>query len=91
MRKYILNRIMVLVPVLFVVSLAVFSLVHLIPGDPIDYMLSQSELANPEMRAEMEKNLGLDKPLYLQYADWIGKILRGDFGSPSIMGGLILI
>ncbi len=80
MRKYILNRIIMVIPVLFMVSVAVFLLVHLIPGDPIDYMFSQSELPNREMRAEIEKKLGLDKPLYLQYMNWIGKILRGDFG-----------
>lgn len=81
MRRYILHRIIVLIPVLFLVSVAVFSLVHFIPGDPIDYMFSQQELANPQTRAELERALGLDKPLYLQYVYWMGRIFHGDFGN----------
>ncbi len=80
MRKYILNRIIALIPVLLLVSIAVFSLIHLIPGDPIDFIFAEEELSDPEVRAMFEKALGLDKPLLTQYVNWMGKILRGDFG-----------
>lgn len=80
MRQYILNRLLILVPVLFLVSVIVFSLLHLIPGDPVDYIFAEEDLDDPSVRAMFEQFLGLDKPLYVQYFAWIGKILVGDFG-----------
>lgn len=80
MRQYIVNRLLILVPVLVLVSVIVFSLLHLIPGDPVDYIFAEEDLDDPSTRAMFEELLGLDKPLYVQYFAWIGKILTGDFG-----------
>ena len=80
MRQYIVNRLLILVPVLFLVSVIVFSLLHLIPGAPVDYIFAEEDLDDPSVRAMFEQFLGLDKPLYVQYFAWIGKILVGDFG-----------
>ena len=80
MRQYIINRLLVLIPVLFLVSVIVFSLLHMIPGDPIDFIFATEDLSDPTVRADFEKILGLDKPLYVQYLVWIGKVLLGDFG-----------
>lgn len=85
MRRYILNRALASIPVFFLISAIVFSLIHLIPGDPIDFLFSD-EVLTPEIRAAHEKSLGLDKPLPLQYVRWISKLLRGDFGMSIRMG-----
>ena len=80
MGKYILNRLIVVIPVLIIVSVIVFSLIHLIPGSPVDFIFAEVPMSTPEMRLELEKSLGLDKPIYEQYFTWMGKVLRGDFG-----------
>lgn len=80
MRQYIINRLLILIPVLFLVSVIVFSLLHMIPGDPVDFIFATEDLADPSVRADFESILGLDKPLYVQYLVWIGKVLLGDFG-----------
>jgi len=68
-----------LVPVLFGVSVLVFSMIRLIPGDIVDSMLGQ-EAASPAVYAQMRATFGLDRPMYVQYIQWIGGVLRGDFG-----------
>ncbi len=80
MGKYVLNRIIVVCPVLIIVSVIAFSLIHFIPGSPVDYIYAEVPTTTPEMRHALEASLGLDKPLHEQYFSWIGKILRGEFG-----------
>tara|TARA_B100001123_G_C15190973_1_gene979364 strand:- start:225 stop:1175 length:951 start_codon:yes stop_codon:yes gene_type:complete len=80
MARYILHRLLILMPVLILVSMFCFSLLHLIPGDPIDFMFSDEDLDDAETRAMFEKALGLDMPVWKQYLVWIGNILQGDFG-----------
>lgn len=81
MLKYILYRIIQLIPVLLLLSIFVFAIVHALPGDAIDAMVPPDAAGNPETRAALEKELGLDKPIYVQYAKWLGRIvLHGDFG-----------
>jgi peptide/nickel transport system permease protein len=70
-----------LIPVLLLVSIFVFSMVHLLPGDVIDALAGEAEAHDPAVRAALEKELGLDKPVYVQYFVWLKKILlHGDFG-----------
>jgi peptide/nickel transport system permease protein len=78
MLKYIVRRILMLIPVLFLVSVIIFSVIHLIPGDPVGIMLGTS--ATPAARAALIKELGLDKPLPVQYVDWVWNIMHGSFG-----------
>jgi peptide/nickel transport system permease protein len=78
MSTYILRRILGLIPVLFGVSLIVFLLLRLTPGDPATVMLG--ELGTPERIAELRVQLGLDRPLWLQYAEFLGRTLHGDLG-----------
>ena len=80
MQRYILHRILVLIPVLILVSIFCFSLLHLIPGDPIDFMFSDEDLDDAETRLNLERELGLDKPIHIQYFSWVGGVLTGDFG-----------
>ena len=78
MGQLILRRVVATVPVLFLVTLGVFLLIHLVPGDPIEAMMgeSQDEAAKQALREE----LGFDKPLIVQYATWGGHLLQGDLG-----------
>ena len=78
MISYILKRIFYFIPSLFLAALLIFSLVHLIPGDPALVMLG--EAASPETAKALRETLGLDKPLPVQFALWIGKMIKGDLG-----------
>ncbi len=78
MKEYLARRLLALIPVMFIVATLVFVLMHLTPGDPVSAMLGMD--ANPTDIARMRAQLGLDKPLALQYAQWIGKALQGNLG-----------
>ena len=67
-----------LIPILLGISIAIFLIMQLIPGNVVSGILGIEE--TPELRAMWEKKLGLDKPLIVQYFDWITGVLRGDFG-----------
>ena len=72
------RRLLATVPLLFVVSLLVFSFVHVLPGDPA--VLFLGEEADAETLARFRARLGFDRPLPVQYAEWLGQVLRGDLG-----------
>jgi ABC-type dipeptide/oligopeptide/nickel transport system permease component len=78
MLKYVISKFISLVVILFVVSILVFLMVHLIPGDPVLNMLGLA--APPEAVQATRDKLGLNDPLPLQYKKFIGNILKGDFG-----------
>jgi len=82
MQAYIVRRVLALIPTLFFASLIVFVTVRMIPGDVIDLMLSQNDIAASKMgREQLEQALGLDQPMWIQYGRWVGSILfHGDFG-----------
>ncbi|MGE3536470.1 MAG: ABC transporter permease [Candidatus Tectimicrobiota bacterium] len=82
MLQYICYRLLQLIPVLLLLSIFVFSIIHALPGDAIDAMVPPDAAGSPETRAALEKELGLDQPIYVQYAMWLGRIvLHGDFGT----------
>jgi peptide/nickel transport system permease protein len=87
-RAYAIRRTLTVVPVLLGVSILVFSFIHLIPGDPAITMLG--ERATPERVAEVRRQLGLDRPLYEQYAIYLGKVVRGDLGVSIVRGDPVL-
>jgi peptide/nickel transport system permease protein len=79
--RYIIYRLLQLIPVMLLVSIFVFSFTHALPGDVIDALAGEAEAHDPAVRAALEKELGLDKPIYVQYFVWLKKIvLHGDFG-----------
>ena len=80
MQAYILRRLLALIPTLILVSLIVFFAMRLIPGDFIDLMLAQNDMATDEDRAVIEAALGFDRPIYIQYFSWVGDVLQGDLG-----------
>jgi peptide/nickel transport system permease protein len=74
----ILRRLIATIPVLLLVTAGVFALIHLTPGDPIDAMMAES--VDDSVKRQLRSDLGLDRPLYLQYATWMGLLLQGDLG-----------
>jgi ABC-type dipeptide/oligopeptide/nickel transport system permease component len=78
MAGFLLRRIVHSVPVLVGVTIVVFAMMHLAPGDPAQAMLGP--MATPENLAKIRHDLGLDRPLFEQYLTWISHAVRGDFG-----------
>jgi len=76
--RLVLRRLLATAPVLLFVTAGVFLLIHLTPGDPIDAMMAES--ADPAVKENLRRELGLDQPIYVQYAAWIGRVARGDLG-----------
>jgi ABC-type dipeptide/oligopeptide/nickel transport system permease component len=74
------RRVLAVVPVLFGVSLAVFSMLFLVPGDPVKMMLAEF-VTTPDQVAQMRAQLHLDDPILLQYGRFVGNALRGDLGT----------
>ncbi len=80
MTAFILRRLLMVIPVLLGVSIIVFSMVHLTPGDPAEIMMGEG-IASAEVLARVRRDLGLDQPLHVQYIDFISGAVRGDFGT----------
>src|SRR5690349_10029093 len=84
MRRYIIRRVIQAVVMLFIMSIALFALLHAIPGGP------EAVLLNPRMdaatRAILRHNYGLDQPLPVQYVSWLGNVLHGNFGNSFASG-----
>ena len=81
--RYIARRFAQLVPVLFLVSLMIFSIMHALPGDPVQLMLAGAEsgAVTPERQEELRELMGLNDPLHVQYFRFIGGAVTGDLGS----------
>jgi len=78
---YLAKRITYLIPVIFLLSIFVFAMLQLLPGNPADIMMSgQLTAEDPAMRAALMKELGLDKPVPVQYGMWLWRALHGNFG-----------
>jgi peptide/nickel transport system permease protein len=88
MFKYILKRLLSLLPVLIGITLLVFTLLHLIPGDPAVVLLG--ERATPEQIESLRQQLGLNQPLPIQYLNFLFNVIRFDFGK-SIISGIAII
>src|SRR5439155_5499313 len=82
--RLVLRRLGATIPVLVIVTSGVFLLLHLTPGDPIDVMMAES--ADATVKENLRRELGLDRPLAVQYVRWMGRLLRGDLGR-SIRNG----
>ncbi|CAM5795203.1 MULTISPECIES: ABC transporter permease [Brevibacillus] len=88
MGSYLIKRIISLIPILVGISILVFTILHLVPGDPASIMLGTE--ATPEAVAVLRAEMGLDKPLISQYLHWAGGLLQGDFGVSVHTGEEIL-
>src|SRR6266496_510782 len=84
MARLVLRRVVAIIPILLLVTAGVFALLHLTPGDPIDAMMAES--VDAEVKATLRRELGLDRPIHVQYAAWMSRLVRGDLGR-SIRNG----
>ncbi|MBI2253132.1 MAG: ABC transporter permease [Proteobacteria bacterium] len=83
MLSYILRRLLLLIPVFLTVSIIIFGIIHLVPGDPIDNLNRIG--SSPEQRAIIAARYGLDKPIYQQYFIWLSQLAQGDLGNAIVM------
>jgi peptide/nickel transport system permease protein len=84
----VLRRLLLSIPILILVSIMVFSLIHLIPGDPVTVILGQE--ATPEAKVALRHKLGLDQPLPVQYTNWLWHVVQGDLGTSLTDGTPVL-
>ena len=87
MQAYIIRRASFLAPVILAVSIAVFFALRFMPGDITVILLGPN--ASPQQVAELRADLGLDKPMPVQYVNWLGHVLRGDLGKSYVLGNSI--
>ncbi len=86
MRDYILRRVLLVIPSVFVLTVLVFGMVRLLPGDVVDTIAAQlsggrgGEI-DPALKERIRQDLGLDRPIYIQYFVWVSEIVRGDLGA----------
>ena len=78
MGRFILNRFLSLIPTVLGISVLVFLMIQMIPGDPAEMMLG--ERASEQSLKELRQQLGLDQPLYVQYGLFMSRLIRGDMG-----------
>lgn len=79
MQQYILRRLLQMSIVLFLFSIVVFTVLRMVPGDPVAAQLGLE--ATEEAYDQLRKEMGLDQPIYVQYGVWLREVLRGDFGT----------
>ena len=80
MRKYIIRRIIISLPMLLGISIITFTFINLAPGDPISAMIDPEEFQGLEDAQKMRESLGLDKPIPVRYVLWLKEVLQGNFG-----------
>jgi len=90
MARYIIRRLLSLIPVLLGVSIIVFFLVRLIPGSALQMYLGTQVEATPEQMEELRRIFGEDRPIPVLYVEWVGNLLRGDMGYSLRTGRQVL-
>jgi len=80
MGRYLIQRILAALLTIWVTTIAVSMLIHIVPGDPVQIMYAQSQGTTPEQLEEVRQRLGLDQPLVVQYVDYMKRVLHGDLG-----------
>lgn len=79
MLRYIANRLLISIPTVLIVTILVFLLLQFIPGDPAEIFLGENR-STPELLAKVRHDMGLDRPLYVQYGSYMWNAMQGDFG-----------
>lgn len=88
MQKYILSRLIQLIPIFFGITFLTFGMMQFASDDAVDKLFSQSSVTE-EIKAAKRAELGLDQPFLAQYSNWLGKFLTGDLGKSFISGKLV--
>jgi peptide/nickel transport system permease protein len=88
MREYIIKRLLQMIPTILMITLVVFAMMHAIPGDPMIALLGDAYDAADA--AALRHAYGLDKPIYMQYVIWLGKLVQGNWGRSILSGRSVL-
>jgi peptide/nickel transport system permease protein len=88
MRVYLLRRVLQIIPTVLMISLVVFVMMQSVPGDPVVALLGDAYTA--EDAAQMREAYGLDRPIVVQYVIWLGRLVRGDWGTSILSGRPVL-
>ena len=92
MQKYIVKRVIYAIPAIFGVTVLIFTMMRVLPGDPLGsyFGIEAIQKFTPGQRAALMHSLGLDRPLVIQYGAWMGNVLTGDFGTSLFRSDSIL-
>lgn len=80
MQRYILRRLLQMIPIALGISVLMFSLLTLAPGDPVDLLIASDPRVKPQDIARLKHIYGLDQPIHIRYVKWLGRTLQGDLG-----------
>jgi peptide/nickel transport system permease protein len=80
MGRYILRRVVISIPILLAISFFIFALLQVTPGDPVDAYLPPDAPVSPELREEIRRNMGLDRPFLVRYGYWLNETVQGNLG-----------
>lgn len=86
MFKYLLRRVLISIPVLISVTIIIFALTEIAPGDVVDYFVTPETQMSPEAMERMRAKFGLDQPVVVRYANWVASIAQGDLGYRFVDG-----
>ncbi len=86
MARYVILRVLQGIVVIWIVTLMVFTILHLTPGDPVDLIVGEANMTY-QQREQIRHFWGLDKPVYVQYFTWLNNVVHGDFGDSITFGG----
>ncbi|MEM1584389.1 MAG: ABC transporter permease [Nitrososphaerota archaeon] len=89
LRSYIVTRLLLVIPMVFIVLTIIFIVLRILPGDPVITVLGPKSTL--EERERLREQLGLNKPIYIQYVEYLGNIVRGDLGRSLIFGRRLVI
>ncbi len=90
MLSYIAKRLLLMVPLIFGITLISFTVIHLAPGGPVEVETQMSLKVSAQARENLKKLYGLDKPLHVQYADWLVRFVKLDFGKSFVDGNKVI-
>ncbi len=83
MLKYLARRLLHLIPVIIIISMIIFGIIEIMPGNPVNAYLGQGSEASPEQIKQITEVLGLDQPAPVRYGKWLRRVLSGDFGTST--------
>lgn len=84
MLRYVFKRLLLMIPLFFGITLITFAVIHLAPGGPVEVQTEMSLKASAQARENLKRLYGLDKPLHVQYFEWLGRFMRLDFGKSFV-------
>ncbi len=90
MFSYITKRLLLMIPLIFGITLITFAVIHLAPGGPVEVQTEMSLKASAQARENLKRLYGLDKPLYIQYFEWVTRFVKLDFGKSFVDGRKVI-